>query len=400
MVNSDVILNRMSVKNGRIVLPDGLSYSLLVLPDQDNIPLAVLHKLELMVKDGATIIGRKPLTVPGLNDYSEQNRHLSQIVDRMWEGIDGKNKMINKYGEGSVIYGLTAKEVLSTEGIDPDFSHEYPSGLDFIHRKSGESDIYFIRNTSGKFYSGDCSFRIIGKYPELWDPSTGNQVRLEEFTDENGRISMNLDLEPGASVFVVFTGNRRSIPVILKKTSGADKSTNIDGSWRVTFPEGWGAPAEASFDRLVSWTESKNEGIKYFSGTACYHKTISVQERAINNTRIELSLGEVFDVAEVYLNGKSAGILWKVPYKLDITELVQTGENDLKIEVVNQWVNRLTGDMLSDPGDRFCRTNQPYITRDDMGYDNWAEGGDETFRLKTSGLLGPVKLLYSSNKNQ
>jgi len=400
VVNSDVILNRMSVKNGRIILPDGLSYSLLVLPDQDDIPLDILHKLELMVKDGATIIGRKPLTVPGMNNYSEQNRDLSQIVDRMWEGIDGKNKMINNYGKGRVIYGLTAKEVLSTEGIDPDFIHEYPSGLDFIHRQSGESDIYFIRNTSGKFYSGDCSFRITGKYPELWDPSTGNQVRLEEFIDENGRISMNLDLESGASVFVVFTGNKRSISVISKKTSGADKSTIIDGNWRVTFPEGWGAPAEASFDRLISWTESDNEGIKYFSGTACYHKTISIQEVDIHNTRIELSLGEVCDVAEVYLNGKSAGILWKMPYNLDITELVQTGENDLKIEVVNQWVNRLTGDMLSDPGDRFCRTNQPYITRDDMGYDNWVEGGDETFRLKTSGLLGPVKLIYSSNKNQ
>lgn len=400
VVNSDVILNRMSVKNGRIVLPDGLSYSLLVLPDQDDIPLDVLRKLELMVKNGATVIGRKPIEVPYLNNYSEENIELSELVNKMWEGIDGKEKKINKYGKGRVIYGLSAKEVLSSDGIEPDFSYEYPSGLDFIHRQYRESDIYFIRNTSGKFYSGDCSFRITGKYPELWDPSTGNQVRFEEFTDEDGRISMNLDLEPWASVFVVFTGNRRSISVISKKISGTGKSSNIDGSWRVTFPEGWGAPAEASFDRLISWTESDNEGIKYFSGTACYHKTITVQEVDINNTRIELSLGKVCDVAEVYLNGKSAGILWKAPYNLNITELLQTGENNLKIEVVNQWVNRLTGDMLSDPGDRFCRTNQPYITRDDMGYDNWAEGGDETFRLKISGLLGPVKLLYSSNKNQ
>ena len=112
----------------------------------------------------------------------------------------------------------------------------------------------------------------------------------------------------------------------------------------------------------------------------------------IHNTRIELSLGKVCDVAEVYLNGKSAGILWKAPYKLNITELVQTGENNLKIEVVNQWVNRLTGDMLLNPEDRFCRTNQPYITSDDMGNDNWVGDSDETFRLKTSGLLGPVQI--------
>jgi len=116
-----------------------------------------------------------------------------------------------------------------------------------------------------------------------------------------------------------------------------------------------------------------------------------------NNTRIELRFGEVCDVAEVYLNGKSAGILWKPPYTLDITDLVQAGENNLKVEGVNQWVNRLTGDMGSDPGDRFCRTNQPYITRDDMGYDNWAEGGDETYRLKASGLLGPATIFYVKN---
>ncbi|MBW1769457.1 MAG: hypothetical protein JRJ65_20720 [Deltaproteobacteria bacterium] len=135
---------------------------------------------------------------------------------------------------------------------------------------------------------------------------------------------------------------------------------NIDGSWRVTFPKGWGAPPEASFNKLISWTEFESEGIKYFSGTACYYKTISIQEEDIKNYQgIELSLGEVCDLAEVYLNGKSAGILWKEPYRLDITELVQAGENELKIEIVNQWVNRLTGDMLSDPRDRFCRTFLP-----------------------------------------
>jgi len=386
VVNSDVILNRMFVKNGRIVLPDGLSYSLLVLPDQDFIPLEVLRKLEEMVKDGATVIGRKPIEVPYLNNYSADNIELSKLVNRMWESNNAEGRVISK---------LTEREVLSAKGIDPDFNHDLPSVLDFIHRQSGETDIYFIRNTSGELYSGNCSFRVTHKYPELWDPSTGKQVRLEKFTERDGRISIILDLDPCASVFVVFTENKRSISVIPKKSAGNKKSMNVDGSWRVTFPKGWGAPPEASFDNLISWTESESEGIKYFSGTACYYKTISIQEKDIKNYPvIELSLGEVCDVAEVYLNGKSAGILWKEPYRLDITDLVQAGENELKIEIVNQWVNRLTGDMLSDPRDRFCRTNQPYIINDDQGYDNWTEDSDETYRLKVSGLLGPVKLLF------
>jgi hypothetical protein len=400
VVNSDVILNRMEVKNGKIVLPDGLSYSLLVLPDHDHMPLDVLRKLEVLVKSGATVIGKKPVKVPCLNDFLEENSELSGLVNKMWDGIDGKEKKINPYGKGRIIYGLSTREVLSSDGIEPDFSHDLPACLDFIHRKTRDMDIYFIRNKSVEPYSGNCSFRVTDRSPELWDPSTGIQTRLEEFTEEDGRILINLDLEPGASVFVVFTRSRRSIPSIQKKTYGIDKSTTLNGSWRVTFPEGWGAPAEAQFNRLISWTESDNEGIKYFSGTACYHKTISIQEKDIQNyARIELLLGEVCDVAEVYLNGRSAGILWKPPYRLDITDLARTGDNELKIEIVNQWVNRLTGDMLSDPRDRFCRTNQPYITRDDMGYDNWAEGGDETFRLKTSGLLGPVTLIYVKNEN-
>jgi hypothetical protein len=159
----------------------------------------------------------------------------------------------------------------------------------------------------------------------------------------------------------------------------------LTGSWRVRFPEGWGAPPEVVFDRLQSWTELENPGIKYFSGTATYQKTFTI-EKENKGTACCLDLGEVRDVAEVFVNGKSAGILWKKPFRVDIGGLVKPGENELKIEVVNMWVNRLTGDMLLDAKDRYCRTNQPYMTRE-----VWP-GGDEPFREQPSGLLGPVKI--------
>ncbi|GAH40069.1 unnamed protein product, partial [marine sediment metagenome] len=147
----------------------------------------------------------------------------------------------------------------------------------------------------------------------------------------------------------------------------------------------------ATFNELISWTDSEIDGIRYFSGTATYHKTVSIREETISqNSKIAINLGKIRDVAEVYINGTSAGILWKKPYRLDITNLVKPGENQLKIEIVNLWVNRLTGDMHSEPGDRFCRTNHPYVTKD-----NWAGGGDETYRIQTSGLLGPVTLIYT-----
>ncbi|MEA1877023.1 MAG: glycosyl hydrolase, partial [Bacteroidota bacterium] len=351
-------------------------------PNQDHMPLDVLLKLEEMAKKGATIIGQKPVEVPYLNNYSEDNAKLADIATKMWEG------------NGQVISKLTAREVLSTKGIQPDFSHENPNVLDYIHRQNSESDIYFIRNKSDERYSGLCSFRVKDMYPELWDPSSGKQFSIAEFSNENGRISFHLDLKAGASLFVVFKDKKSSLPATPNKSVVANNKSAIEGSWRITFTEGWGAPSAAEFENLISWTDSDIEGIKYFSGTASYHKTISINEEDIvNKARIELDLGEVRDVAEVFLNGKSAGIVWTEPFRVDITELAQAGENELKIEVVNQWVNRLSGDMLLDPEDRFCRTNQPYITSDDMNNDNWVGNSDETYRVQSSGLLGPVHLI-------
>ena len=161
--------------------------------------------------------------------------------------------------------------------------------------------------------------------------------------------------------------------------------TEISVPWKVSFPPDLGASPSAVFNRLTSWTESENSGIKYFSGTAVYHNSFNVT--ATDNKELMLDLGELRDVAEVFINEKSAGILWKKPFQVDINQLVHAGKNDLKIEIVNMWSNRLTGDMLSDPKDRFCKTNQPY-----MKTEVWP-GGDEQFKLQTAGLLGPVTLL-------
>ena len=155
----------------------------------------------------------------------------------------------------------------------------------------------------------------------------------------------------------------------------------------MNFPENWGAPAKAVFNELILWTESEEKGIKYFSGTATYHNTFTI-EKETPLKDMSIDLGEVRDVAEVFVNGKSAGILWKKPFIVDISKLVQSGKNTLKIEVVNMWINRLTGDMLSDPKDRYCKTNQP-----DIKSESWP-GGDEPYRIQTSGLLGPVKVVY------
>jgi len=321
---------------------------------------------------------------------------MASLANRMWSEIDGLSKKINNYGKGRIISGLSPREVLSADGVIPDFAFDNPGKLDYIHRQTEDSDIYFIRNLSENAYSGKCRFRSMDRFPELWDPSVGSQLKISEFAESDRSISLHMELDPGESLFVVFANNRDLEEQYsdLRKLS----ERTIIGPWNITFPEGWGAPPNVVFESLISWTESDITGIKYFSGTAAYHKTISISEEEIKGAgKAEIDLGEIYDVAEVFVNGKTAGVIWKKPYIVDISELVVTGNNEIKVEIVNQWVNRLTGDMLSNPEDRYCKTNQPYITSDDQGYDNWTEDSDETFSLKTSGLLGPVRLIFSGN---
>jgi hypothetical protein len=362
-----------------------MSYAIMLLPEQDHMPLEVLKKIAELVKAGAIVVGPRPATVPGLKDWEQENIALNQLSGELWGATDGKSIFENTYGAGQVLFGLSADEVLEKKGIGPDFSFEGNLGIDYIHRSTSFGEIYFLRNDRKEPVKGMCHFRVSGGFPELWDASTGSATRVADFTNEKTGISFEIELPAHGSVFVVFTKeNRKSLPVFADNKQNTTKS-EISGPWNVSFPPNWGAPASAVFDRLISWTESEDQGIKYFSGTATYQNTFEV-EKGMAKKGMSIDLGEVRDVAEVFINGKSAGILWKKPYRLDISKLIKAGTNDLKIEIVNMWSNRLTGDMLSDPKDRFCKTNQSY-----MKSEVWP-GGDEPFRLQTAGLLGPVTL--------
>jgi hypothetical protein len=390
VINSDIILNRMSVKDGRLVLPDGMSYSVMLLTDQVHMPLAVLKKIGELVNAGATVVGPRPATVPGLKDWEKENIALNQLADDLWGKSDGQPFVENAYGKGRIINGLTPDEVLIRKGIAPDFSFTGSSDIDFIHRTTNSGEIYFLRNESDEPVTSTCGFRVTKLYPEIWDASTGDISRIADFSNEDGGTAFEIGLPAHGSIFVVFNKeNRSELPEFADNKHG-NKKTGISGPWKVDFPPNWGAPPSVVFDRLISWTESDDNGIKYFSGTATYQNSFNLDAGSVKKKMI-LDLGEVRDVAEVFVNGKSAGILWKKPYQADISQLVKAGENDLKIEIVNLWVNRMTGDMLSDPKDRYCKTNQTFMTKE-----VWP-GGDEPFRLQTAGLLGPVNLIYDEN---
>ncbi len=375
VVNSDVIMNRMSVNKGRITLPDGMSYALMILPDQKEMPLQILEKIEAMVYAGASVVGPKPLAVPGLGSSDYEKRRFNDIADKLWGNIDGINVKEHVYGKGKIWFGMTPEEVLKAVGIDHDFSFNGTPVLDYLHRSTETHEIYFIRNESGEWARGKAQFRVTGMVPELWNPATGSQNRIDIFSEEKNHIAFDVNLPPHGSAFVVFNKHKRKLPPL--ESGKIITEQPLDAPWAVTFPSGWGAPPEVIFDKLQSWADFDDAGIKYFSGTATYRKTFTLTDEN-KGSKCYLNLGEVRELAEVYVNGKSAGILWKKPFIIDISPLLKSGENELKIEIVNLWANRLSGDLLLKPEERFCHTNFA-----------WSES-----IVLPSGLLGPVKLEF------
>ncbi|MCF7975918.1 MAG: hypothetical protein K9N55_19030 [Phycisphaerae bacterium] len=412
VVNTDVILNRMSVTHGRLVLPDGMSYRVLVLPDQQDMPLEVLQKLDKLVSKGATILGPKPVTVPGLKDYPSRNARLRALADRMWGPCNGTTVKQNRYGRGTVVWGLTPSQWLAGESIEPDFACTAESAdLDYIHRQTQDLDLYFVRNKALSKVKADGLFRVQGRTPQLWDPTDGMIRPAFSYGEEGSRTRVTLDLAPGASIFVIFgsdaSSNRPDSSVFecfenglhaLTDSHGNTKQIEVDtlpgpkileGQWTVDFDPRWGAPARIRLPKLISWPDHDHQGVKYYSGAAFYTKTLDVPgDWLADGRRIHLDLGDVRDVAEVFVNGKSAGVLWKAPFRADVTSLVQPGANQLKIEVMNQWINRLIGDESLAADKRFTRTN---IRSFDSSR---AKPGTVTF-IQPAGLLGPVHLVPS-----
>lgn len=477
-LNKEILL-RATVRNGRIVLPSGMTYRLLVLPDSRFMTPRVLQKVAELVQAGAVIIGPKPEKSPSLSRYPRCDEQVRRLADKVWGNCDGVTVKEHRYGKGKVIWGKPVHQVLAEMGIPPDFEGSPGTRLDFIHRVVGGMDIYFVSNQRQRPEEVEITFRVSGKIPELWHPDTGVIEPAPVYRFAGGRTVLPMRLDPAGSVFVVFrkpargtthvvsvrapgkTGVHKPQQLVIRRavyeaidgaggadvtqrlqqmvrngtlsinvnndTMGGDPTplhykrlrveytldgkvyhivvnenadldipegesastapaydlrvtpdgkvelltwqagvyelrastgrvirlqastpaqrTKVEGKWTVHFPNGWGAPEQVVLDRLISWTEHPDPGVRYFSGTARYEKTFRIPAQMLrSDRRVYLSLGEVKNLCEVWLNGRYLGILWKPPYQVDITSAARAGENRLEVRVTNLWVNRLIGD--------------------------------------------------------
>ncbi len=352
VINTDVILNRLEVSKGKLILPDGMNYKLLVLPNIKDIPDEVVEKVMRLVDAGAKVLIQNP-------------------------------DLAKKYN-GGFLSNMSIDGALTKLAIIKDFKGD-PQKLDFIHRRVDGADYYYVTNTTDQPISEDCEFRVTNKNVEFWDPVSSRQFQMTKAVSMKDKTQINLQLPPHGSGFVVFSDIPRDLPPDEKVVK--PQLTGINGPWMLSFPENWGAPPSVLLDTLISWTDHPEEGIKYFSGTATYTNNLQISKNDLESEQeLLLNLGEVLDVAEVVVNDKSAGVLWTKPYELDIRDFVKEGSNKVEIKITNMWINRLTGDMDLPEDEKFCRTNRPYITKD------YSAIGDETYRVQPAGLLGPVVL--------
>jgi hypothetical protein len=205
-------------------------------------------------------------------------------------------------------------------------------------------------------------------------------------------------------VFVVFRKAGAGLDPIARDTFVAAETPaplTLDGPWQVAFPDGWGAPRSAIFDKLQSWTESDNEGIRFFSGIATYRKSFNLPDSLAQQQRLFLELGDLAEIAEVTLNGKRLGLAWLPPYRIEISGAVQAGANQLEIRVANLWANRLNGDSLLPETERFTRSNLDRIQTDPTSDSSYGRVPDGKTRpvytaippLMKSGLFGPVRMI-------
>ena len=382
--NEDVLLTRLSVKDGKIVLPDGMSYRVLVLPATTKMPAPVAQKLLELVQAGATVIGPKPLTDPGLKNHPQCDDEVKKIGEELWGG---------KTRKGRVFESKTEREVLLTDGILPDFEAAGANDtfIDFIHRTTSGAEIYFLANRKDRPEKVTATFRVNGKQPELWDAVSGQRRDLPVFESKNGCTTVPLEFEPDGSMFVVFrralvgTDRRASRPANFLKL---EPMQEITGPWTVQFDPQWFYPTDGLsgdqaqglmvFDKLEDWTKRPEAAVRHFSGTAVYRKVFALADPSKLQTskfKIHLDLGTVKETARVKLNGKDLGVVWCAPWRVEITGAVKPGDNALEIEVVNLWPNRLVGDGKLPVEQRRTRTN---IVAPSAPL--------------TSGLLGPVMI--------
>jgi hypothetical protein len=381
--NPDALLRLASVKNGRIVLPGGASYGLLVIPashklmpDGNIMSYAVAKRLLQLVEQGATIlIDTAYDRTPGLTSFPQSNDSLQVVMRKLLSG---------KVGRGRVLRGPYTESSFNSIGIDRDIEvtedKQPANDIAWTHRSAPGIDIYFISNQQDRKRAIDLSVRAHGRMAEIWNPNTGKMteaIRSWRFVGDRTEVSCKLD--KNESVFIVLKEPMTMSPgPSIGGVRISSPPAHLDRNWTVKFePLYGGTGREIRFDSLQDWSKYNDSSIRYYSGTAIYTTTFNQPSLTVYAT---LQLGDVANVASVKVNGIDCGAAWTYPYDFDISKAVKKGANKIEVTVANTWMNRLIGDHNLPENKRITWTTAPYRLDGKL--------------LAPAGLTGPVQIWY------
>jgi len=408
------VFMRAEVRDGNIVFPGGATYRLLVLPATETMTPALLKKIKQLIEDGATVVGSLPEQSPSLTDYPACDEEVRQLVKE----ISGLKNFIPYEGETDNLYPpYDVTSAILGKTTPPDFTST--GEVRYHHRTTPTEEIYFVSNRSDTIIDVTANFRSSGVAPELWIPTTGERRALPEYSDDGKLTNIPLRFEPYESYFIVFRSGVAHKATEKENFPKLQTVQTLDAPWEVSFDPKWGGPEKVVFDTLSDWRNNENEGIKYYSGTAFYQttfKTLSLKD--FKTSRVFLDLGKVKNLARVTLNGKDLGTLWTSPWRVEITNALQEGENTLTVEIVNLWANRLIGDEQF-PADEYKRDPETGKTIHDSItklrlWPDWLVNGEprnskrftyttnreyrfDESKMQESGLLGPATIQLTIN---
>lgn len=367
----NALMHEVYDEDGLLKTHSGMQYRVLVL-DQNakQMSLNVLRKIAELARAGVTICGCMPERPSGRNDATAE---WDLLVNEVWY-----RHRPNVTSDKALI------DVLEQQGIKPDVEvagGEYIK-LPYVHRTLPEQEIYWIQNPTPMKLMAEVTFRTQGRKPQIWHPEIGLTEDASYRMTEDGRTCVTIPMVSEDALFVVFD-RETTIPTFQQPQRQEQTICNIDSPWTVQFQPGQGAPAEAvTYPTLESLSLSNNPGIKYFSGIATYLNEITLSRRDLSNPEsiYLLDLGRVANLAEVIVNGQNLGVVWKAPYRCDITSAIRPGHNQIEIQVANTWRNRIVGDLQPDCQHKITHIAFPGLVRADMP-------------LLDAGLLGPVSII-------
>lgn len=409
----NAILNLLEVKNGRITTQGGNSYRLLVLPDLPYMTPQMVKRIDELVHAGATVLSPKPQNSPSLSGQPVSDNLVAEIADKLW-GTQSESILNRRVGKGRILWGMSVDEALQVIDVKPDFITDSKNPVRHIHKVIQGEDFYFLANSARENSTTKATFRISSGTPKLWDPLTGEVRALPNYKQEQGMTAIPLEFAPLESYFISFRNSEDDSPKSAKNFPKLETLKTIEGDWDVQFDPKWGGPVNrVNFTKLEDWTRRPEEGIKYYSGTATYYKTFDMPSIE-HGKRLYLDLGKFDNVAQVRINGNDAGIVWCAPWRVDITDVVQAKGNELEIDIISVWANRLIGDEQLPADCEYSKGNQHRTGTWRMlqGFPAWFDGSEPRtsgrYTLATcnhwtkdspllpAGLLGPVTIKKES----